>query len=158
MSLLTVNPFLVINKGGHILLKALHVHMYVCRRVSDNDVEVILDLKRAFEKPCAEVKEQLQNIDIGCPHVHHLKLRGMDEGLESTEITKADHPLPCASGMCSSKLRILRAASVHYPTLHKLLHAVYMARKHHSTVAQWRSQPKPDARAQLFYPPCMQLS
>ena len=38
--------------------------------------------------------------------------------------------------MCSSKLRILRAASVHYPALRKLLHGVYLARKHHSTVAE----------------------
>ena len=37
--------------------------------------------------------------------------------------------------MCGSKLRILRAASVHYQALRKLLHAVYMARIHHSTVA-----------------------
>ena len=50
--------------------------------MSDDDVEVILDLKRAFEKPFAEVREKLQNINIGCPHVHHAKLRGLDEGLE----------------------------------------------------------------------------
>ena len=109
---------------------------YVCRTVSDDDVKVILNLKSAFEKSFAEVREQLQNIDTGCPHVHHAKLREMDEGLESTEITKAGHPLPCASGMCSSKLRTLRAASVHYPALRQLLHAVYMTRKHHSIVAQ----------------------
>ena len=60
---------------------------YVCRTVSDDDVKVILNLKSAFEKSFAEVREQLQNIDTGCPHVHHAKLRGMDEGLESTEIT-----------------------------------------------------------------------
>ena len=109
---------------------------YVCRTVSDDDVKVILDLKRAFEKPFAEVREQLQNIDSGCPHVHHVKPRGMDEGLACTEITKAGHLLPCAIGMYSSKLRILRAASVHYSALCKLLHTVYMARKHHSTVAE----------------------
>ena len=75
----------------------------------------------------------MQNIDIDCPHVHHLKPRGMDKGLACT---KAGHPLPCASGMCSSKLRIPYAASVHYPALHKLLYGVCMARKHHSTVAE----------------------
>ena len=131
ISLLVVNQSLLMNKGRLTFLKA-----YVCRTVSDDDVEVILDLKRAFEKPFAEVREQLQSIDIGCPHVHHAKLRGLDEGLESTEITKAGRPLPCASGMCGSKLRILRAASVHYPALRQLLHAVYVARKHHSNVAE----------------------
>lgn len=109
---------------------------YVCRTVSDDDVKVILDLKRAFEKPFVKVREQLQNIDTGCPHVHHVKPRGMDEGLACTEITKAGHPLPCASDMCNSKLQILRAASVHYPALRKLLHIVYITRKHHTTVAQ----------------------
>ena len=109
---------------------------YVCSTVSDHDVEVILDLKHAFDKPFAEVREQLQNIDIGCPHIHHLKPREMDEGLACTEITKAGHPLSCANSMCNSKLRVLRAASVHYPALRKLLYSVYMARKHHSTVAE----------------------
>ena len=44
--------------------------------MSDDDVKVILDLKRAFEKPFTEVREQLQNIDTGCPHVHHVKPEG----------------------------------------------------------------------------------
>lgn len=63
-----------------------------------------------------------------------MKPRGIDDGLACTEITKAGHPLPCSSGMCNSKLRALRAASVHYPALRKLLHSVYMARKCHNTV------------------------
>ena len=108
---------------------------YVCRTVSNDDVEVILDLKHAFDKPIAKVREELQNMDSGCPHIHHIKARGMNESLACTEVTKAGHQLPCASGMCGSKLRILRAASVHYQALRKLLHAVYMARAHHSTVA-----------------------
>ena len=55
---------------------------YVCSTVSDHDVEVILDLKHAFDKPFAEVREQLQNIDIGCPHIHHLKPREMKHVLK----------------------------------------------------------------------------
>ena len=134
ISLLIANPSPLDEQGkAHILEGSACT--YVCRTVSDDDVKVILDLKCAFEKPFAEVREQLQSIDTGCPHVHHLKPRGMDEGLACTEITKAGHPLPCTSGMCNSKLRILRAASVHYPTLRKLLHAIYMARRHHNVVA-----------------------
>ena len=125
-----------LNEQGKAHISEGSACIYVCRTVSDDDVEVILDLKRAFEKPFAEVREQLQNLDIGCPHIHHLKPRGMDEGLACTEITKAGHPLLCASGMYSTKLRILCTASVHYPSLRKLLHGVYMARKHHSTVAE----------------------
>ena len=108
----------------------------VCRTVSDDDVEVILDIKCAFEKPIPHIREQLQNIDKGCPHVHYLKPRGMEDGLACTELTKLGHPLPCSSGMCSSKLQVLRAASVHYPALRKFLYSVYMARRCHSTVAQ----------------------
>ena len=92
-------------------------------------------MKHAFDKPIAKVREDLQNMDSDCPHIHHIKARGMDESLACTEVIKAGHPLPCASGMCGSKLRILRAASVHYQALRKLLHAVYMARIYHSTVA-----------------------
>ena len=73
--------------------------------MSDDDVQVILDVKRAFEKPIAQVRERLQNLDEGCPYVHHLRPRGMDDGLACTEITKVGHPLPCSSGTCSSKLR-----------------------------------------------------
>ena len=130
------NEPIPIDEQGRAHITECSVCSYACRTVSDEDVDVILDLKCAFEKPFSKIREQLQNIDIDCPHVHHLKPRGMGEGLETTEITKAGHPLPCVSGMCSSKIRILRAASVHYPALRKFLHAVYMARKHHSTVAE----------------------
>ena len=90
---------------------------YACHTVSDDDVKVILDLKHAFENPIAQIREGLQNIDNCCPHIHHLKPKGMDDGLASTEISKLSHPLPCSSGMCNSKLQVLCAASVHYPAL-----------------------------------------
>ena len=80
---------------------------YACRTVSDDDVNIILHIKHSFDKPISQVREQLQNIDEGCPHIHHLKPRGMDDDLACTEITKLGHPLPCSSGMCSSKLRVL---------------------------------------------------
>ena len=93
-------------------------------------------MKRPFEEPIAKVREELQSIDSGCPHIHHIKPRGMDEGLALTEVIKAGHPHPCGSGMCNSTLRILRAASVHYPVLCKFLHAIYAVRIHHSNVAE----------------------
>ena len=78
----------------------------------------------------------LHNIDNECSHIHHLKPRGMEDDLASTELFKLGHPLPCSSGMCSSKLRVLRAASVHYPVLRKLLYSVYMAIKSHAVVSK----------------------
>ena len=118
------NEPIPVDEQGRAHITECSVCSYACRTVSDEDVDVILDLKCTFEKPFSKIREQLQNIDIDCPHVHHLKPRGIGEGLETTEITKAGHPLPCVSGMCSSKIRILRAASVHYPALRKFLHAV----------------------------------
>ena len=104
--------------------------------MSSDDVEVIIDLKRSFEKPITQIREELQSNNKGYPHVHHFKPRGMDDGLACTEITKAGHPLPCSSDMCNSKLRVLRTAPVHYPALHKFLHSVYMARKCHDMVGK----------------------
>jgi len=110
---------------------------YACRAVSDRVIECILDIKQAFTKPLAQVREILHNIDEDCSHIHHLKPRGMeDEDLASTELFKLGPPLPCSSGMCDSKLRVLRAASVHFPVLRKLLYSVYMARKCHDVVSK----------------------
>ena len=95
------NEPIPIDEQGRAHITECSVCSYACHTVSDEDVDVILDLKCAFEKPFSKIREQLQNIDIDCPHVHHLKPRGMGEGLETTEITKAGHPLPCVSGICA---------------------------------------------------------
>lgn len=39
------------------------------------------------------------------------------------------HPMHCASDACSSLLRVLRAAAVHYPALRTLLQQLYCARR-----------------------------
>ena len=111
---------------------------YLCRNVTDEDAKVILEIKEAFDKPVPKIREELQGIDANCPHVHHVKPNKMDEDSDNmaiTELKKLGHPFPCSSGMCNSKLRTLRAASVHYPVLRKMLYGVYMARKCHFTVA-----------------------
>ena len=111
---------------------------YLCREVNDHDVAIILNIKKAFEKPLPEVREELQGIDKNCPHVHHIKPTKINDECDEmvcTELFKLGHPLPCYSGMCDSKLLTLRAASVHYPVLRKMLYSVYMARKCHFTVA-----------------------
>ena len=45
------------------------------------------------------------------------------------------HPLSCATGMCSSQLRIQRAASVHYPVLWQFLWLFYVCKKQHHAVS-----------------------
>ena len=105
-----------------------------CRQVSDEDVDTIMSIKTLFQKSLAEIRESLQNIDKGCPHGHHVKPNEMNDDMVDTEHTKLGHPLACAAEMCHSKLRVLRAASVHYPALRNMLFNVYHARKCHSTI------------------------
>jgi len=100
-------------------------YMNVAQLRSDQDTKFILDVKQAFTKPLAQVREMLHNIDNECSHINHLKSRGMEDDLVSIEIFKLGHPLPCSSSMCN---RGLWAASVHYPILRKLLHNMYIAR------------------------------
>ena len=101
-------------------------------------MKIILDIKKAFEKPLPKIRQELQELDANCPHVRHVKPRNISEDcddLAHIELSKLGHPLPCSSDMCNSKLRTLRAASVHYPVLRKMLYSVYMARKCHFTIA-----------------------
>jgi len=44
-------------------------YSYACHTVSDDDVNIILDIKHSFDKPIPQVREQLQNINEGCPHI-----------------------------------------------------------------------------------------
>ena len=123
-----------LNEQGKAHISESFACIYTYFTVNDNDVELIIELKHAFDKPIAKVSKELKNIDSDCPHIHHIKPRRMDESLAYTEVTKASYPLPCTSGICSSKLRILCAASIPYLTLSKLLHAVHKARIRHGTV------------------------
>ena len=44
------------------------------------------------------------------------------------------HPIPCASGSCSSLIRTNAAIAVHYPKLRSLLHLLYCAKKYHQCI------------------------
>ena len=90
-------------------------------------------MKRCLDEPIDEVREWFESIDDDCPHLHHVKLCHDDSDV-FVEAVKQGHPLPCATGTCQSKLRILRAASVHYANLRKLLHSITMARQCHRVV------------------------
>ena len=56
------------------------------------------------------------------------------EFFKPAEVLKLGHPQPCTARTCQNKLRLLRAASVHYPLLRRLLENVYMARCCHNFV------------------------
>ena len=85
-----------------------------CRKISDEDIQAIIAI---FEKPLIEVRCDLQYIDEGCPHGHYIKINEMNENMVDTENIKLGHSLACVGSMCRSKLRLLRAKSVHYPAL-----------------------------------------
>ena len=69
--------------------------------------------------------------DDGCPNGHYTKVVDADNSV----VDRTGHPIVCSNdGGCKSKLRILRAASVHYPVLGNLLHHVNNAIRSSSRV------------------------
>ena len=84
-----------------------------CRPISDSEVDAILCLKSAFELSIEELRAAC---DYGCPYGHYTKL------VKSCPVDRKGHPIVCYCGsLCTSQLRILRAASTHFPVLRQLL-------------------------------------
>ena len=79
---------------------------YLCRTLNDNDVDTILNIKRCFQKPITELRQELCEIDHDCPHIHHVKPQYPDKAGD-VDLYKLGHPLLCATCSCHSKLRIL---------------------------------------------------
>ena len=95
-----------------------------CKPISECEVDTILALKAAFELPVEEVRAALATCDYGCPYGHYAKLEG------SMPVDCKYHPIVCYSGSeCTSQLRILRAASTHFPVLRQFLHEVIASHK-----------------------------
>ena len=85
-------------------------------------VKVMFRHENYLDEPVDEVREWLQSIENDCPHLHHAKYHNdsnFDDCNEFDDSEKQGHPLPCADGTCQSKVRVLRAASVHYANLRK---------------------------------------
>ena len=87
------------------------------------------------EKRIPELRRALDGIDTGCPYLHHRTpfTCKWEDGVRrySQECTQPlrGHPLPCAleDSECPSLLRMLRAATPHYPRLHEMLKPLYGA-------------------------------
>ena len=88
-----------------------------CKQLTDSEIKTIVELKAAFSKDVDEFRQILQNIDSGCPNKY--------------DVDKQGHPLICyeENSGCTSSIRILRAASPHYPKLRTFLRNVYDAMK-----------------------------
>ena len=68
----------------------------------------------------------MSNIDSGCDNGHYT--------CQLTGHELAGHPLTCTVSGCESKLRILRAASPHYPKLRRFLAALYVRIRNHKHI------------------------
>ena len=100
-----------------------------CKPISKGEVDAILSLKMAFQLSVEKVRAALATCHYGCPYGHYTKLEG------STPVYRKGHPIICHSGSeCSSQLRILRAASTHFPVLRNILHGVHNAIECHKCV------------------------
>ena len=80
--------------------------------MSDEDVNVIISLRKVFKNPLANMCESLPYNDEGCLHGHHVKANEMNDDMVDSEHIRLGHPLPCNVTMCCSKLRISQSASV----------------------------------------------
>ena len=62
-----------------------------CKPITDTEVDAILTLKAAFEKPLQEVRHALDECDSGCPNGHYCKV------IEFLSVGLKGHPLVCSS-------------------------------------------------------------
>ena len=85
-----------------------------------------------FDGPICELLPILLASDDSCPNTHYSKMVHETNDHGETDVPRKGHSLLCfVDSNCKSKLRILRSAFAHYPTLRSFLHAVYVARNSH---------------------------
>ena len=110
-----------------------------CKTLSNAEVESIVSLKQSFSKPMNEIRQSLEELDNGCPycHGHTTTYFSTSTGVPTTT-PKLGHPLVCHGDgtKCTSKLRILRCAAVHYPLLLTFLKDVYTALSNHCAIKE----------------------
>ena len=100
-----------------------------CKPLSVFEVDAIVSFKASFALPAEKVRQALAECDMGCPFGHYSKLVG------SSPVDLRGHPIVCYNGdLCTSVLRILRAASTHFPVLRKFLFHVTTALSAHRSV------------------------
>ena len=101
-------------------------------------MEAVVELKQSFEKPVKELRDPLDSCDDGCPNGHY-SVRDLDWVWvgQFGSVERLGHPLVCSNdGGCTSKLRILRAASTHFCKLRKFLIKLHSAIRSHVHVAE----------------------
>ena len=87
-----------------------------CKLLTKAEVSATVELKDSFDKPMIELRQDLDMCDSGCPNKHYTRV---------DDVKRQGLPLICSNDSgCSSKLRILRAASAHFPVLRTLQNTV----------------------------------
>ena len=80
-----------------------------CKPLTLFEVDAIVSFKASFGLPVEKVRQALAECDMGCPFGHYSKFVG------SSPVDLRGHPIVCYNGeLCTSVLRILRAASTHF--------------------------------------------
>ena len=105
-----------------------------CKAIPEWEVNAIISITQAFDGSMIALSKVLPtSLSEGCPNLHFSKLTVLpnkddsDIVLES-QIDRLGHPLVCHNDSgCKSILRIVRAASTHYPMLKKFLKLLYIA-------------------------------
>ena len=104
----------------------------LCKKLTEQQKEALVQLKRHFDNPVEMIRALLKHLDDGCQQTHYSKscIVGSSDGDMVISMKHLmGHPMHCASDACSSLLRVLRAAAVHYPALRTLLQQLYCARR-----------------------------
>ena len=101
-----------------------------CRKLTSEEVALVLRTKSLFQLSIEDLRAGLDGLDSGCSHVH------TDITLKSHSgfIDQLGHPIYCELPECSSPLRIIRAATPHFPVLRTFTRLLYKARKCHMTI------------------------
>ena len=103
-----------------------------CKSLTECEVITIHDFKSDFDRPMCELLPILLARNDDCRNTHYSKVVPETDDCGETDVPHKGHSLLCfVDSNCKSKLRILRSASAHYPTLRSFLHAVYVARNSH---------------------------
>ena len=113
-----------------------------CRQPSKEEVEVICTTKFLFKMSLDaldEIRQGLDKIDRGCTLVQQAwaTIPDTPDNGEQPRVSELHgDPISCEMLSCACPLRVIRAASTHYPMLRRFLWLLYSVHKSHLTVAR----------------------
>ena len=82
-----------------------------CRNLTSEEVTIVRRTKSLFQMCIEDLRAGLDDLDSGYGHVH----TGVTLKLHSGIIEQLGHPINCELPECSSPVRVIRAASPHFP-------------------------------------------